>query len=136
MTYLGGMIKFTLSCENDHRFESWFASNAACDKLMSTGMVTCTTCGSADIHKTLMAPSVPKKTNAATPDPIEKLRQEVETNSEYVGGSFATQARDMHDGLIDEKPIYGEATGADAIKLIDDGVPIMPLPFIPKKKVN
>ena len=131
------MIQFTLACDNDHHFESWFASNAACDKLMSAGMVECTTCGSTDIKKTLMAPAVPKKGNITpTQNPIEKLRAEVEANSEYVGGSFAAQARDMHDGLMDEKPIYGEANAADTKKLIEDGVPILPLPFVPTKKVN
>jgi len=130
------MIRFTLTCDDNHSFESWFASNDACDKLMSSGMVACTTCGSTRIKKTLMAPTIPKKSNTKVPTPIEKLRTEVEANSEYVGGSFATQARDMHDGLIDDKPIYGEANGADAIRLIEDGIPIVPLPFIPSKKVN
>ncbi len=131
------MIRFTLSCENNHHFESWFASNDACDKLMSAGMVECTSCGSTTIKKTLMSPALPKKGNAKPPEnPVEKIRREVEANSEYVGGAFATQARDMHDGLIDDKPIYGEANAAEAKKLIEDGIPVLPLPFIPSKKVN
>jgi hypothetical protein len=131
------MIRFTLTCAQDHSFESWFASNAACDKLMSAGMVGCTTCGSTEIRKTLMAPAVGKKGGiTAPPTQIEKMRKEVEANSEYVGGSFATQARDMHDGMIPEKAIYGEANGAEARALIEDGIPVIPLPFMPTKKVN
>lgn len=84
-----------------------------------------------------MAPALGKKSSIkATPSPLEKLRREVETNSEYVGGSFASQARDMHDGIIPEKAIYGEANIVQARKLIEDGIPVMPLPFIPTKKVN
>lgn len=133
------MIRFTLSCENDHHFESWFASNAACDKLMSAGMVECTACGSTKIKKTLMAPSVAKKGAITAPDsetPMEKMRKEVEKTSEYVGENFATQARDMHDGVIPDKPIYGEANAQEARKLLEDGVPVVPLPFFPSKKVN
>lgn len=84
-----------------------------------------------------MAPAVGKKGGiTAAPTPLEKLRHKVETNSEYVGGSFATQARDMHDGIIPDKPIYGEANLAEARKLVEDGIPVVPLPFIPTKKVN
>ncbi len=135
------MIRFDLSCENDHRFESWFASNAACEKLLGAKMVNCTTCGSTAVVKALMAPRVPAKSNkavAAEPkeQPLEKLKREVEANSEYVGMSFATQARDMHDGIVEERPIYGEAKLDEAKKLVEDGIPVVPLPFMPTKKVN
>lgn len=128
------MIRFTLSCENAHSFESWFKSNDACDALMSKGLVNCETCGSTTIRKSLMTPSVAIKSQVQTP--IEKLRKEVEANSEYVGNNFAKRARDMHDGTSPEKPIYGEANAAEAKALIEDGIPVMPLPFIPTKKVN
>ena len=42
----------------------------------------------------------------------------------------------MHDGIIPDKPIYGEANLAEARKLVEDGIPVVPLPFIPTKKVN
>ena len=131
------MIRFTLTCDQDHSFESWFASNHACDKLMSAGMVSCTSCGSMTISKTLMAPAVGKKGGITAPaTPLEKLRKDVEANSEYVGDNFASQARDMHDGVIPDKPIYGEANLTQARKLLEDGVPVVPLPFMPTKKVN
>ena len=133
------MIRFTLSCDNGHHFESWFASNDACDKLMSASMVECTACGSKHIKKTLMAPSVAKKGAIMAPETqtaMEKMRTEVERSSEYVGEKFATQARDMHDGIIPNKPIYGEANPKEARQLLEDGVPVVPLPFMPSKKVN
>lgn len=131
------MIRFTLTCDQDHSFESWFADNAACDKLMSAGMVTCAECGSTQVSKALMAPSVAAKGHVTAPEaPLEKLKREVEANSDYVGMSFAQEARDMHDGVIPDRPIYGEAKPAEAKKLIEDGVPVLPLPFVPTKKAN
>ena len=134
------MIRFTLSCANAHSFESWFKSNDACDTLMSKGMVSCTTCGSTTSRKTLMTPSVATKGHVAQaksdPAPLEKLRREVEANAEYVGSSFAVKAREMHEGTAAEKSIYGEATPQEARSLIEDGVPVLPLPFIPTKKAH
>lgn len=134
------MIRFHLKCDNDHQFESWFQSGAAFDRLVASGMVTCTTCGSTAISKTIMAPAVstsravttPKQTEAA----LTKLREQVETHSDYVGTSFAKEARDMHDGVTPDRPIYGEAKLEEAQKLVEDGIPVLPLPFVPSKKTN
>jgi len=73
---------------------------------------------------------------SAEPNEIEKIREDVEKNSEYVGKSFAVRAKDMHDGVETPKSIYGEANAKEVKSLVDDGVPIMPLPFVPKKKAN
>lgn len=140
------MIRYTLKCDHDHSFESWFQSADAFDKLQSAGMVACTACGSTKVTKSLMAPSVrtenakekPALTEPATPqeEALTKLRKHVEDNSEYVGMKFADEARKMHDGDTPERPIYGEAKPQDAIKLIEDGVPVLPLPFAPRKQTN
>lgn len=42
----------------------------------------------------------------------------------------------MHLGDKDSRPIWGEANREDARALIDDGVPIAPLPFVPTRKSN
>lgn len=128
------MIRYTLACENQHRFESWFQNAAAFDSLVSSGHVKCINCGSGKITKTLMAPAITP--TATPPATLDKLRTEVETNSDYVGLSFAQEARDMHDGLIPTRSIYGEAKLDEAKKLVEEGVPVMPLPFVPTKKAN
>ncbi|WP_439154700.1 DUF1178 family protein [Yoonia sp.] len=134
------MIRFHLKCDHDHSFESWFQSGDAFDKLARAGMVTCATCGSAKVTKSIMAPAVSTSSQVASPKPLDaalaKMRAAVEKNAAYVGGSFVKQARDMHDGVIPERPIYGEARLDEAKKLVDDGIPVMPLPFIPSKKTN
>jgi len=133
------MIRYTLSCANDHHFESWFQSSDAFETLEKGGLLSCDTCGSHDIKKTIMAPAIPKKENAQAVDAKEKLaafKDHVETNADYVGNTFYTEARAMHDGEKPERAIYGQANAVEAKSLIDDGIPVLPLPFIPKKQTN
>ncbi|EAQ23155.1 hypothetical protein ROS217_23875 [Roseovarius sp. 217] len=136
------MIKFTLKCAADHQFDSWFQSAAAFEKLQGAGMVNCAICGMSDVQKALMAPSLHNTPEAApnAPGPAEQalalLKHRIETQSEYVGLNFAREARDMHDGLTPERSIYGEAKPEETRKLIEDGVPVAPLPFVPRRKSN
>ncbi len=63
---MAAMISFTLRCSNGHRFDSWFASNAAFDGLLAAGHVTCIDCGTTKVSKAMMAPAV---TTVRTPQP-------------------------------------------------------------------
>lgn len=148
------MIQYALKCADGHKFDSWFQSADAFDKLQAAGMVTCAVCGVADVSKHLMAPAVrpARKSGAAPADSkpsgplsapaspaeqmVAELRRKVEQSSEYVGGNFVSEARAMHDGDAPERSIYGEAKLDDARKLLEDGVPVMPLPFRPRGKSN
>ena len=141
------MINYTLKCDQNHTFDSWFKSAEAFEMLAKKSMVVCSECGSTKITKAIMAPSVStsrKKDNK--PSELEKksklkndileLKKKIEANSEYVGNNFANEARSMYLGETPERSIYGEAKTDDAKKLIDDGIPVMPLPFLPAKKAN
>jgi hypothetical protein len=64
------------------------------------------------------------------------LRRHIESTSDYVGLNFAAEARRMHAGDAPERPIYGETRGDEARKLIEEGVPVAPLPFLPTRKTN
>lgn len=138
------MIRYTLVCDQDHRFESWFQSSAAFDALAGSGHLACAVCGSSDVTRAMMAPSVPakgNKTDLSTPlsdaeAAMAKLRADVKANSDDVGPGFAQEARKMHDGDVPERAIHGTANLEDAKKLIDDGVSVTPLPFMPKRKTN
>jgi hypothetical protein len=57
-----------------------------------------------------------------------ELRSHVEANFDYVGDSFAREARDIHEGRSEHRPIYGEASPQEIRKLREDGVPCAPLP--------
>lgn len=138
------MIRYSLTCAEGHRFDSWFASAEAYDGLASAGHLSCTVCGSGSVEKALMAPSVAAEKGgrslSAPASPAEQaladLRRHVEETSEYVGMSFAREARAIHQGEAPERPIYGEARADEARKLIEDGVPVAPLPFRPGSKAN
>ena len=136
------MIRFDLTCTNDHSFDSWFRSGADCDKLIASKMVACTTCGDNDVRKALMAPKVATSEAVTAPKlretdtAIAELKKHVEANATDVGDKFSTEARAMHDGDKPERPIYGQASAAETKQLLSDGVPILPLPFMPTKKTN
>ncbi|MEM8580760.1 MAG: DUF1178 family protein [Pseudomonadota bacterium] len=156
------MIRYTLKCDKGHQFDSWFQSADAFETLIARGLTECTACGSKDVTKALMAPRVSTGDSSGTPDaaqelpeqptgqqtlsltepssPLEKaiskLRKEVEKNSDYVGVNFASEARRMHEGDMPLRAIHGEANAEDARGLIEDGVPVMPLPFGPRDKAN
>lgn len=146
------MIQFTLKCPEGHRFDSWFKSAEAYETLKAAGHVSCAVCGSGEIEKAMMAPRVrPSRKSAAKGEekagalsqpasPAEqalaKLKAHVEANSDYVGLEFASEARAMHSGDVPERAIHGEAKPEEARKLIEEGVPVTPLPFRPGRKTN
>lgn len=145
------MIRFNLTCEHAHTFDSWFQSGAAFDSLKSAGMLVCAVCGSPKVDKALMAPAVaPSSARPAAQAPrpslaepaseleaaIRALREKVEAESDYVGDTFAREARAMHEGEIPERAIWGETKPDEARALIEDGIPVLPLPFGPKPREN
>jgi len=141
------MIRFSLRCAAGHRFESWFASGAEYDRLGGAGLLACAVCGERSVEKDLMAPNVGTGTGADAPEPepvlprplaapaspaeraLRDLRARIEAVAENVGPGFATEARRIHDGEAPARPILGTARPAEARALIEDGVPIAPLPW-------
>jgi hypothetical protein len=131
------LIRYSLRCAEDHFFESWFRSAESFDSLIERQDLACPECGNGEIEKALMTPRVKPGDKAPTPaDMVRALRREVERNSDYVGDRFATEARAIHDGEAPKRSIWGEATRTDAKKLVEDGIPVAPLPFTPQRKMN
>lgn len=135
------MIRYTLRCARGHEFESWFQSATAFDTLTARGAVSCIECGGTEVAKSLMAPAVASTAPQRESDPthvraIEALRREIETRSDYVGRDFAAEARRIHAGDVPQRMIHGEARLDEARALIEEGVPVAPLPFLPARKVN
>ncbi|RCW88169.1 DUF1178 family protein [Paracoccus lutimaris] len=142
------MIRYSLRCDQGHDFDGWFRSSDGFETLRAAGQVSCAICGSVQVEKALMAPRVahgggdePGTTDLHTPRDgheaaLEKLRRHVEANSDYVGMSFAAEARAMHEGEAPERAIHGEARLEDARKLIEDGIPVAPLPFRARQRAN
>jgi hypothetical protein len=135
------MIVFDLKCGAGHVFEAWFGSSGDYEDQRARGLLACPLCGDAEVAKAVMAPNVPAKGNRkddAPPNPaavkaalaaMAEAQKKALDGSTWVGGAFANQARAMHDGEIDHKPIHGQASAEEARALVEDGVPVAPLPF-------
>ena len=134
------MIVFDLQCRTGgERFEAWFDSNAGFEEQRDAGLVHCPFCQSAEVEKAPMAPMVPKRGNAS--DALARLasiQTEMLKNSEWVGEKFADTARKMHSGEIEPKLVHGQASPLEAKSLVEEGVPIapLPLPVVPPSQVN
>lgn len=147
------MIHYNLRCDEGHEFDSWFNSSASFEKQAKRGLLECPHCGSAKVERGLMTPSVPRKGRItadppapmpAKPSPavagegmpaqvramLQKLREEVERNCDYVGGGFAEEARRIHNGEADARGIYGETTPEEAEALAEDGIEVARIPWV------
>ncbi len=133
------MIVYNLSCKNGHEFEGWFAGSAAFDDQAGAGKLVCPICNTRKVEKAPMAPAlsgaVGKEKSAPGPEDIRKMRQfmtglrkHIVDNAENVGPNFPEEARKIHYGEIEERPIYGEATLEEARELAEEGVDVAPLP--------
>jgi hypothetical protein len=143
------MIVFDLICRPDgHVFEAWFGSGGDYESQRERGLVECPLCGVLDVEKAVMAPYVGAKSNqlrgvratsgmmSSDPDGVKRMmaamaaaQKEVLEHSEYVGDRFADEARSIHLGEADSRPIHGRATPEQTESLIDEGIAVAPLPF-------
>lgn len=139
-----------LRCSHGHGFEGWFASNEAFESQLADGLVECPVCGDTRIVKLLSAPRLnlgnakaPAEAAAASPAPATaqvpaelspearwmRAVREVLAKTEDVGDRFADEARKMHYGEAEERGIRGQATREQTEALLDEGIPVMPLPI-------
>ncbi|MEE4120032.1 MAG: DUF1178 family protein [Paracoccaceae bacterium] len=142
------MIKYALRCANGHAFDSWFASASAYDSLAVADRLTCAVCGGGGVEKAMMAPRLAggeaeetgmsplARPGSPAEAALAEFRRRVEANTEDVGRRFAAEARAIHEGTAPERAIRGQASGAEARALVEDGVPVLPLPFPPERQVN
>jgi hypothetical protein len=145
------MIHYDLQCDKFHGFDGWFRDSAGYDQQVAAGLVVCPVCGSTEVEKQLMTPSVPAKASrkgapqtqklVAGPvdarmreliEAVRQLKAQVEANADYVGQNFAEEARKIHYEEVEARGIYGEATLDDAKALLEEGVEIHPLPKLPE----
>ncbi len=157
------MIKYALRCNREHVWDAWFPSISGYDDQHARGLVDCPYCGSKQVEKAPMAPSVvTSKSKVARqetesepapqtalpvanelpsltiPEPIKamlaEIRERVEKTHDYVGDTFAREVRAMHEGETEERPIYGQATPSEVRALIEDDIPVAPLPMLAAPK--
>lgn len=141
------MIVFDLACDSGHRFEGWFASSDAYEAQAHRGLVACPECQSDRIMKAPMAPAVPTKSNARAAverrpvsadlppnvakalEALARAQADALKTSQWVGDAFADQSRAIHYGERDPAVIHGRATREEVASLVEEGVPVSPLPF-------
>ncbi|MGB0382074.1 MAG: DUF1178 family protein [Alphaproteobacteria bacterium] len=133
------MIKFTLSCDDGHEFEAWFSSSDAYEQQRQDGLLLCAQCGSQQVDKALMTPRIASPERAAK-DVAQKALLEswrawskkVREEAHVVGDKFPEEARKIHYGEVEERPIVGEASLPDIQALHEEGIQVMPLAPDPK----
>ena len=155
------MIHYQLRCGADHGFDGWFKDSAAFEKQAKLGLVTCPECGDSRVNRALMAPAIGRKrvtvvdqTGAPAPAPaapipeaapektavipdqvravLQRVRAEIERTADYVGPSFAEEARRIHRGETEQRSIYGESTPEQADALADEGIEVARIPWVPR----
>ena len=136
------MIVFDLRCADGCAvFEGWFDSNADYQEQSGRGLVQCPYCGTERVEKAPMAPRVGRSDVAVPQEAIAALaamQAKMLSKSEWVGTDLPETARAMHLGEIEPRPVHGQASAEEARSLIEEGVPVLPLPLpvIPPGQVN
>lgn len=150
------MIVFDLECRaGGHRFEGWFGSSSDFAGQQERGLVSCPECGSGDVMKAPMAPSISRKGNqietanapavrgkhalvsspqlppqaVAMLQAMAAMQAEALKQSRWVGDGFAEVSREIHYGERDAETIHGEATMDEVEELLEEGIEIVALPF-------
>ncbi len=62
---------------------------------------------------------------------LKALHAHVQENCDYVGKDFPEEARKIHYGESEERPIYGEADAKEAQELKEEGISFAILPILP-----
>jgi hypothetical protein len=65
---------------------------------------------------------------------LRAVRDHVARTSEHVGPRFAEEARRIHNGEVEHRSIYGQATPVEARALVEDGIEVHPLPLLPEER--
>jgi hypothetical protein len=141
------VIRYSLACVGEHRFEAWFSNSKAYDSQRKKKLVECPVCGSQDVRKQIMSPAIrssekkaAQPSTQATPESssespeaalarfASEVRQQIAQTHDYVGEKFADEARSMFYGESEHRPVWGEVDPDTAKDLIEEGVPAMPIP--------
>ena len=137
------MIVYELKCSSGHTFEGWFRDGATFDRQAAAGKVACAVCGGSEVAKAPMAPRLSKRRGDAqqiAPSDAQgealkllgELRRKVESECDYVGERFVEEARRIHYGETEQRGIYGEASDKQARELVDEGIEIKKIPWVPR----
>jgi hypothetical protein len=131
------VIVLDLKCEENHRFEGWFASPEIFEQQLTRHMVHCPVCGDGKISRLPSAPNIVRRSNESSPaakPPAQLLNQlaaallKAASDAEDVGEHFADEARKIHYGDAEGRNIRGTTSAQEALGLLEEGISVLPLP--------
>ncbi len=135
------MIHYALVCVEGHEFDSWFKDSESFDAQAEKGLIACPFCHTTQVTKAVMAPHIARTTPRCDPEPdlldqrhaqlrqmIRELQATIVAATEDVGERFPDEARKIHDGETEARPIRGRASLQEAKALVEDGIEILPIP--------
>jgi hypothetical protein len=136
------VITFALRCEpGGHSFDGWFRSSDDFETQNARHLVACPVCGTTAVEKALMRPALAGTKREAGPDEAAKMlaalqhmAREARAKADYVGPGFAEEARRIHYGETPARQIYGEASPPEVKGLVEEGIPVLPMPPLPEDK--
>lgn len=145
------MIVFDLKCAAGHRFEGWFGSAEDFGRQESRGLLTCPSCGNAEIARVPSAtrfnagsaetgggersePAVAANSSASSSSAVgqtlyAKVLDEILKHSEDVGREFPAEARRIHNDEAPARSIRGLASQEEHDELVEEGIPVARLPI-------
>ncbi len=135
------MIKYKLNCKKcKNTFDSWFASSFEFEKLKKTKYLSCPSCNSVKIEKSLMMPSIINKSKIQSEDSkkyrkikktIKEYQKFIKNNFNYVGDNFVYEARSIHYSKKKKKKgIYGNASLDEINELKEEGIETDVIPWV------
>lgn len=150
------MKVFDLGCIDGHRFEGWFRSAEDFAEQCRLRQLRCPVCDRDAVERLPSASRLnlgshahagrrsgdpsgdelpgPHDALAAKRPPtpeglVRAIAREILRTTQDVGERFVDEARRMHRGEAPARAIRGSASAEQASALIDEGVPIAPIPF-------
>ncbi|HYX45746.1 MAG TPA: DUF1178 family protein [Sphingomicrobium sp.] len=159
------MIVFDLLCSAGHRFEGWFASAEDFSSQRGRGLVSCPSCGTADVQRIPSAARVnfgaqppksarppaqpaPSAQQAKTPDMdgkdpfaiaqmlYSRMLDDLFTKTEDVGAKFPEEARKIFYEEAPARAIRGQASAEEHDALIEEGIPVARFPIPRSEDLN
>ena len=110
------MIRYSLQCDKAHRFEAWFRTADTFDRQAARRQVVCPQCGSADVTKAIMSPSVITSKGTArksrpAPEPAQAPQAPPPSTPQRVANAGPRELMQMMRKLRDEVVAKSEYVG-------------------------
>jgi hypothetical protein len=121
------VIRYALMCQQGHAFESWFQSSAAFDSQVARKLLVCPSCGSPEVEKAVMAPSVATSTRRTVspeapstperpPGPVAETRSPVAILSQHER-ELRAKLKELREQLIRNADYVGTRFPEEARKM-------------------